>query len=69
MKQKETRKVISTDSIMVNWELAKEAKLHEKSEVYYQDQVFENDALLEEELEKLSFDPIPVNNVFQKEEA
>lgn len=67
MKQKEVRRATSTDSILKNWQMAKEAKLHEKSEVYYQNQIFYNDALLEKELEKLSFDPIPVNSTFKKD--
>ena len=67
MEQKETRKVISKESILKNWEFAKEGKLKEKSTVYYQDEVYNNDQLIQEVLEKLSFDPIPVNSVFQKQ--
>lgn len=68
MKQKETRKVVSKESIMKNWEFAKEGKLKEKSTVYYQDEVYNNDQLITTVLEKLNFDPIPVNSIFQKEE-
>lgn len=69
MMQKETRKIISKESILKNWEFAKEGKLKEKSTVYYQDTVYEHDELIREVLEKLSFDLIPVNSVFQKEPA
>lgn len=68
MKQKEVKKAISVESILRNWEIAKEAKLHEKSQVYYQDRIFNNDTLIHDELKKLSFKPIAINSVFQKEE-
>lgn len=67
MVQKETRKVVSKESILKNWEFAKEGKLKEKSTVYYLDAVYEHDEQIQEVLEKLSFHPIPVNSVFQKE--
>lgn len=68
MKQKEVRKITSVDSILRNWEIAQEGKHAEKGEVYYRDDIFNNDQLILDELKKLSFDPIPVNSVFQKEE-
>jgi len=36
MMQKEPRKVLLKESILKNWEFAKEGKLKEKSTVYYQ---------------------------------
>lgn len=69
MKQKETRKIVSRESILKNWEFAKEGKLKEKSTVYYKDTIYEHDEQIQEVLEKLSFDPIPVNSIFQEEAA
>lgn len=67
MQRKEVRKVVSKESILKNWEFAKMAKAKEKSSVYYQDPVFDHDERIEKLLEALSFEPIPVNSVFQKE--
>lgn len=66
MKQKEVRKVISKESILANWQLAKEGKQKEKSAVYYQDTIFDHEEKIEDALKALSFDPIAVNSTFQK---
>lgn len=66
MRQKETRKVVSKASILQNWEFAREAKQKERSVVYYQDALFAHDDQIQQAVEALSFEPIPVNSVFQK---
>jgi hypothetical protein len=66
MRQKETRKVVSKASILQNWKLAKEAKQKERSVVYYQDAIFTHDERIQQAVEALSFEPIPINSVFQK---
>src|SRR5579859_3336104 len=62
MKQKEVRKITSAESMLNNWEVAKQEKQTEKNSVYYQDDIFSNDQLIQGVLEKLSFEPIPVNS-------
>ena len=69
MRQKETRKVVSKASVLRNWEFAKDAKQKERSVVYYQDAIFTHDEWIQQAIEALSFDPIPVNSVFQKEKG
>jgi hypothetical protein len=41
----------------------------ERSVVYYQDAIFTHDEWIQQAIEALSFDPIPVNSVFQKEKG
>ncbi len=64
MKQKEVRKITSVDSILNNWQVAVQEKHTEKSSVYYQEDIFNNDQLIKEALEELNFEAIPVNSNF-----
>jgi len=66
MQQKETRKIISKESILRNWGIAKEAKQRERTEVYYRNKVADHDEWIEKALKKLSFKPIPINSLFHK---
>jgi len=61
---KEVREIISPASILQNWQVAREAKEQERQLVYYKDDIFEHDELLEEKLKSLSFAPIAVNSKF-----
>lgn len=64
LRKKEVRKIISTESILQNWQLAKEAKEQERQTVYYKDAIFEHDDMLEDKLKSLSFEPIAVSSIF-----
>ncbi len=68
VKQKEVRKVITKENILVHWKTAQAEKQKEFGIVFYNKEIFDNDQLITAVLEKLDFDPIPVNSVFQKEE-
>ena len=69
LQQKETRKVISKESIMQNWQLAKAAKQQERTTVQYRDKVVDHDDWIENKLNALAFHPIPVNATLQKEDT
>jgi predicted nucleotidyltransferase component of viral defense system len=64
LEKKEVRKVISTDSILENRQLAKEAKTRERQTVYYKAKVVDHDDDLEAKLKSLSFTSVAVNSVF-----
>ncbi|MFH1838359.1 MAG: nucleotidyl transferase AbiEii/AbiGii toxin family protein [Candidatus Kuenenbacteria bacterium] len=53
VKQKEIRKIISQKNILENWQLAKQEKQQELSNIFYSEEVRDEEA--EEELKKLDF--------------
>lgn len=56
VKQKEVRKIISTNNILNNWEVAKIDKQEDLQNIYYTEEI--KDEEIEEELFKLKFKPI-----------
>jgi hypothetical protein len=58
---------VSKASILRNWGFAKEAKQKERSVVYYRDAIFAHDERIQQAIEILSFEPIPINSLFHKE--
>jgi predicted nucleotidyltransferase component of viral defense system len=67
IKQKEVRKIITKENILSHWKTAQSEKQKEFGIVYYNKEIFDNDALITKVLEKLDFTPITANSVFQKE--
>lgn len=65
VKQKEVRKVITKENILANWRTAQTEKQKESGIIFYNKEIFDDDSLITAVLEKLDFEPIPVNSIFQ----
>jgi predicted nucleotidyltransferase component of viral defense system len=64
VRKKEVRTVIAPQNILEHWNLAKTERQKEASIVFYDTTVTDSD--IEAALQKLAFEPVPVNSMFQK---
>ena len=61
IQQKEIRQPISRDSMLTNWEIAKQEKIGESQKIYYSEEVA--DSKIEQMLEKISMGIIEIRDV------
>jgi predicted nucleotidyltransferase component of viral defense system len=68
VRQKEVRNVIAKENILEHWHASQAEKQKEFGVVYYNKAIFDDDSLISGVLDKLQFEPIPVNSVFAQKE-